>query len=186
MGGNAQMFRSAIILFLLILGLVACHQEPKNLESPKPQAPTGPNKPQEEKPNSEFKNLHYVIYEKGRIKWDIWAREASVYKGNRVLMTQIKVCSEPQKGFCISAQKARYNPKEGSFVFEGDVILKTPKKGELRTSRLAYLPQRETLESQERVTIDKKGLIVKGKGFVYDLRSGIMKVLHQTEVRVDG
>ena len=178
------MFRATIVLFFLIL-LLGCHQEPREIKPAGPKSPPPTNK-QEEQPNSEFKNLHYVIYEEGKMKWEIWAEKAKVFKGNQIKMANIKVCSEPQKGFCISARKASYQPEAGSFLFQGQVVLKATGQGVLKTDRLAYLPKREVLRTETKVEIDKQGLIVKGKGFVYDLRSGVMKVLHQTEVRVDG
>ena len=137
-------------------------------------------------PNTEFKNLHYVIYEKGKLKWDIYAEEALIYKGNKVLLSKLKVCSAPKKGVCITSQRGVYDPEKGSFTFEGDVVLKTPHDGRLRTIRLSYVPKKEILETMSKIQIDKQGLTIKGQGFIYDLRSGVMKVLHQTEVRVDG
>ncbi len=200
------------LLFCLIL-LGGCHQEPKVLKPAEPQktsvpsspseknepekeAPTKGTKPQpaqpkpkqeeKEEPNTEFKKLHYVIYEKGRLKWDIWAEKAEVYPGQVVHLEDLKVCSSPEKGFCITSREGTYEPQKGTFFFCGNVVLRSRKQGSLKTSYLSYLPQKDLLKTSAKVLIDKKGLIIRGEGFVYDLRSGVMKVLKQTEVKVDG
>ncbi len=185
MGGTLKMFRTGLLLFLLIF-VVGCHQEPKKISPEvKPQAPQEQQKEQKN-PNTEFKNLHYVIYEKGKLKWDIYAQEALVYKGNKVQLTKLKVCAAPKQGVCITSEKGLYDPKKGSFTFEGHVVLQTPHEGRLETARLSYIPKKEVLKTMARIKINKQGLIIKGQGFIYDLRSGVMKVLHQTEVHVDG
>ena len=207
MGGDAKMFRTlGTFLFCLIL-LVGCHQEPKVLKPTEPKAPIpksapeNPSKPLQEKnkpekepsqnppeeePNTEFKRLHYVIYEKGCLKWDIFAETARIYKGQVIHLTGLKVCSAPKKGFCITSRQGRYDPRRGTFFFRGNVTLRSLKQGSLKTSELSYLPKEDKLETSAPVIIDKEGLIIRGEGFVYDLDSGVMKVLKKTEVRVDG
>ncbi|NPB08964.1 MAG: LPS export ABC transporter periplasmic protein LptC [Thermodesulfobacteria bacterium] len=199
------------LLFCLIL-LGGCHQEPKALKPVEPQKTSVPGTPSEktkpeekkapaegtkpqpatpeekekEEPNTEFKKLHYVIYEKGKLKWDIFAEKAEVYRGNEVHLEDLRVCSSPERGFCITSRRGVYDPRQGTFFFQGNVVLRSKHQGSLKTSHLSYLPKKELLETGAKVTIDKKGLVIRGEGFVYDLRSGVMKVLKRTEVKVDG
>ncbi|HHI96623.1 MAG TPA: LPS export ABC transporter periplasmic protein LptC [Thermodesulfatator atlanticus] len=190
MGGNAKMFRTFCWALFLISLLVACHQEkvvppkPPQEAAPPAKVEPPPQKPQEE-PDTEFKKLHYVIYEKGKLKWNIRAQEAYIFKGKRIKMKDLKVCAHPDKGFCITAEEGDYDPKAGRFLFRGKVILDAGRRGKLFTSVLKYLPQKESLETEAAVVIKNEGFLIKGKGFRYDLKSGAMKVLKRTKVRVD-
>ena len=181
------MFRTVCAALFLILALVACHQEgaksPQNLTPPPEKAPA--KAPSKEEPDTEFKKLHYVIYEEGKLKWDIFAAEAYIFKGKRIKMRDLKVCANPEKGFCISSKGGTYDPKAGRFVFYGEVVLNAGKKGRLYTSSLKYLPKKESLETEAPVTIKNEGLLIKGRGFYYDVKTGTMKVLKRTKVRVD-
>ncbi len=193
------MFPKLIFCLWCLLVLVGCHQEGKVVPlkppsppatkpsvSPKEEKPkTTPSKPEKE-PETEFKRLHYVIYEKGRLKWKINALEAKVYHHREIEMKEIKVSSNPKKGFTISADRGFYYAQKGSFIFEGNVRLKTRSHGILKTSRLVYLPKKELLQTKAMVEIQNDGLIMEGKGFVYDLRTGRFKLLHQTKVLVNG
>jgi len=183
MGGYVEMFRFVSAALFLIFLLVGCYQEGR---VPPPKAPPSPKKEeQKEKPNTEFKKLHYVIYEKGRLKWDIFAEKAQIFKKRRIRLSRLRVCSSKQKGFCISSERGEYDPQDGRFVFRGKVVLDAGKKGRLYTSVLEYFPEKETLESRAYVRIENEGMLVKGRGFYYDLRTGAMKVLKRTKVRVD-
>jgi LPS export ABC transporter protein LptC len=109
-----------------------------------------------------------------------------MFKDKRVRLFQINVCSSPEKRVCISSDEGLYDPERGSFLFRGHVVLRAPGQGVLHTPELAYLPRKEVLATEKQVRIYKQGLTIKGRGFVYDFRSRVMKVLHQTEVQVDG
>ncbi len=177
------MFRFISALFLILL-LFGCHQETR---VPKPQnlPPEEQKEKPEEKPDTEFKKLHYVIYEKGLLKWNIFAEEAQIFKGKRIKLSQLRVCSNSKKGFCISSQKGSYDPQSGRFTFRGQVVLDAGKKGKLYTSILKYFPKKDTLETEAPVTIENEGMLIKGRGFFYDVKTGTMKVLKRTKVRVD-
>jgi len=194
------MFRNLMFLLLSLFILLGCHQEGKVVPLKPPPAPvtkpsvspkekkpskTAPSKPEKE-PETEFKRLHYVIYEKGRLKWKIDALEAKVYRHREIEMKEIRVSSDPKKGFTISADRGFYYAQKGSFIFEGNVRLKTRSHGILKTSRLVYLPKKELLQTKALVEIQNDGLIMEGRGFVYDLRTGRFKLLHQTKVLVNG
>ncbi len=178
------MFRFISAALFLIFLLVGCVKEGR-APRPEPPSPQEHNKEQEEKPNTEFKKLHYVIYEKGRLKWKIFAEEAEIFKGNRIELYHLRVCANPEKGFCISAERGSYDPGDGSFTFRGRVILDAGKKGKLYTSILSYFPEKDSLETEARVTIENEGMLIKGRGFFYDVKTGTMKVLKRTKVRVD-
>lgn len=189
-----------MFLLLSLFVLLGCHQEEKVVPLKPPPAPvtkpsvppkekkpskTPPSKPEKE-PETEFKRLHYVIYEKGRLKWKIDALEARVYHHREIAMKEIKVSSNPKKGFTISADRGFYYAQKGSFIFEGNVRLETRSHGILKTSRLVYLPKKELLQTKALVEIQNDGVIMEGRGFVYDLRTGRFKLLHQTKVLVNG
>ncbi len=183
------MFRIFFYALFLILFLSGCHQDqtPRPV-SPSPKVKSTPPPAKEDsspEPNTEFRKLHYVIYEKGRLKWDIYAQKAYIFKNKRIKMEDLKLCANPEKGFCITAQIGDYDPKAQKFTFSGRVILDAGKKGRLFTSVLKYLPQKEALETEAPVTIENEGFLIKGKGFYYDLKSGTMRVFKRTKVKVD-
>ncbi|NPA48747.1 MAG: LPS export ABC transporter periplasmic protein LptC [Thermodesulfobacteria bacterium] len=177
------MFRFVAAALFLIFLVAGCYQEAR---APKPELrPPEQQENQKEKPNTEFKKLHYVIYEEGRLKWDIFAEEAKIYKGKKIKLSQLRVCANPEKGFCISAKRGSYDPEDGRFTFKGRVVLDAGKKGKLYTSVLKYFPKKDILETEAPVTIKNEGMLIEGRGFSYDVKTGTMKVLKRTKVRVD-
>ncbi len=191
------MFRSFCACVFFLIFLAACTQQVKRtpnnalLESQRGQKV---HKPEEIKripeglrkePTVEIKKLYYVIYEQEKLKWKIWAEQAKMYNGERIKLFKLKICANPKEGFCITAEKGDYDSKAGKFVFSDNVHLTTKNKGELFTSYLEYLTEEDILTTSAQVRIIKKGLVIKGKGLLYDLKAGHMKVLKQTKVKID-
>ncbi len=197
MGGIAQMFRRITYVFICILLLLSsCHQPEKAI----PLNPTTPSsqtrqktknhpkeiKKKEKEPQIEFKKLHYVIYEKGRLKWKISASRAIIYEGQKIKIEGLKVFSDPKKGIIISADRAYYDVPGQTFVFKGHVSLQTISNGKLETSKLVYCPAKDLIQTKALVKIKNQGIFIVGKGLVYHLRTGRFKLLHQTKVLING
>ncbi len=192
------MFRKIayLLIFISILFFISCHQQEKiapiNPSTPKSsqtkqKEKTPPKKEKkEEEPQIEFKKLHYVIYEKGRLKWKISASKATIYEGQKIKIEGLKVFSDPKKGIIISADEGYYDIPKKIFIFEGHVRLKTLPNGKLETSKLIYCPDKDLIQTNALVKIEKEGIFILGKGFVYYLRTGRFKLLHQTKVLVNG
>ncbi|OAG27108.1 hypothetical protein TH606_08660 [Thermodesulfatator autotrophicus] len=182
-------------MFLIFLVGCSCSQQsPKTLDNariPEHEEKTSlkikETKSVEEKlvPTLEIKKLYYVIYEQGKLKWKIWAEKALMYEKDRINFLSLKICARPEEGFCITAEKGDYDSLKDEFIFKNNVHLKTKNKGELFTSYLKYLAGQNLLITTAEVKIIKEGLVIRGKGLVYDLKAGKMKILKQTEVKID-
>ncbi len=168
--------------------LAACSPQLK----PSKTLPKGENKQihaflkqEEKKPEIEIKKLHYVLYEQGQLKWNVWAQEAQFFGRSHIKLYQLKLCAAPDMNFCISADKGDWLAKDGKFVFEGQVVLNTKTKGRLLTNYLVYFPKDQKLKTKAFVQIIKDGLIIKGRGFSYDIKTGVMKVFEKTRVEIN-
>ncbi len=200
MGGDPRVFPRLALLglfFLLAAFLGGCHREPgppPPLSTPKKEVPLLPKTAAKKEtkgpqttplPETEFRGLSYVVYEDQALLWKVKAQEAQIYRGRRIDLQRVYVVSGDQ-GVSIKADQGVYlfGPKE--FIFKGHVHLQTKRHGCLCTSRLIYLPEKRLLKTSAPVVIKNQGLIMEGKGLVYDLRTGTLKILHQTKVRVEG
>jgi len=136
-------------------------------------------------PETEFRHLHYYLYEKGQLKWQIEALKAWIYRGRKIDLEKV-IVSSGDRQLKIMADRGVYNIQQDRFVFEGNVLLETSAHGRLETTRLVYLPRAELLKTDSSVRIEHQGVVMEGEGFIYDLRTGTFKILHQTRVRLNG
>ncbi len=136
-------------------------------------------------PDIQIMRLFYTVYGREGLLWKVKAARADIYKNKEILFQNVYAFSG-RKGVSIKAEEGVYYLRPKKFIFKGHVCLKTKKYGSLWTERLVYLPDQHILETRAAVLIRHQGLIMKGKGFVYDLETGTFKILHKTRVQVEG
>jgi len=198
MGGDPCVFSRLVILELLCIALgflEACHREPapQKWASVTKNSPLPPRKKEvphpvpklQSFPETEFRGLSYVVYEKKTLLWRVRAQAAQIYRGRRIDLQKVYVVSGG-KGVSIQADQGVYLFGPQEFIFKGHVRLRTRRHGCLCTSKLIYLPEKRLLKTSAPVIIKNQGLIMEGKGLVYDLQTGTLKILHQSKVRVEG
>ncbi len=193
------MFSRLVLLGLLCMALgflEACHREPAPLPKwasapktnplpPRPQEPSNFSPKPRVSPEIEFHGLSYMVYEGKALLWKVKAQAAQIYRRRRIDLQNVYVISG-DSGVSIQADQGVYLFGSKEFIFKGHVRLKTQRHGCLCTSKLIYLPEKRLLKTSAPVIIKNQGLIMEGKGLIYDLRTGILKILHQTKVRVEG
>lgn len=183
MGGF--MARILILLIGLLLSGVSCVKtSPSSPETKKPPVDHKPKEPSP-KPQNTFKELEYVYFRKGSPQWKVLAKEAYLYP-DRIEMFSPRILSLGQKGLSIEARKGSYERSKQRFVFRKKVVLKTPNRGVLFTEVLYYFPQKNLLTSEAPVVLKDRGLIIKGKGFEYEVSKGKLRIKEKSRVEFSG
>ncbi len=79
----------------------------------------------------------------------------------------------------ITALRGSYSIPAGRLRLQGRVLLTTPQGDRLSTSALLLDQKRMVMESTTPVLFQRSGLVLRGKGFRYDLRRGRLEVEQQ-------
>ncbi len=128
----------------------------------------------------EATNIEYSLYKKERLEWTFKAeyfskKRPDLFYGEKVFITN------PYKGLKIKGEKAFYYQKEDKFVIKGRVRLFTKEKGELFTSELVFFPRKNLVIGPREVILRQKGVVMKGRGFIYRLDSHELKLKSKTK-----
>ncbi|MBX6423126.1 LPS export ABC transporter periplasmic protein LptC [Thermosulfurimonas sp. F29] len=182
------MARIWILITLLVFLAGGCSPAPKAVvptkKSPPSSGPSGPKK-KPEKPENSFKDLEYVFWRAGRPRWWLRAEEALRFR-DRLEMKRPFVRSLERTGLELTALRGVYRFARRLFFFQGKVVLRTPDRGTLYTDRLYYWPEKKLLSGNRPLVLRNGGLVIRGKGFEYDLVSGKLRIKESTRVEFHG
>ncbi|MCX8042054.1 MAG: LPS export ABC transporter periplasmic protein LptC [Thermodesulfobacteriaceae bacterium] len=131
-------------------------------------------------------NLEYNFFKISKNKifalWKLRAKELIQKEDFLIEVTEFNLVNE-EKNLQIKGLKGFYFPKEKKFVFKNKVELKTSQYGEAFTEELIFYPEQNLIISEGEVILRKRGVLIRGKGLVYEVDTGNFQIKEKTRAQ---
>uniref|UniRef100_A0A7V4N2U2 LPS export ABC transporter periplasmic protein LptC n=1 Tax=Thermodesulfobacterium geofontis TaxID=1295609 RepID=A0A7V4N2U2_9BACT len=126
--------------------------------------------------------FEYALYKKNQLIWsfkikNFFQKETGDFEGKNIYLIN------KEKGLEIWANKGFYQKEENKFILQENVHLVTSSYGEVYTQKLIFYPKKNLIFTDEEVILIKKGLIIRGKGLIYEIETGNFKVERKAKVK---
>ena len=122
-------------------------------------------------------------------EWKIKAEQLASVPGQPALLElkQVEalfIGKDDNPALTINCPAGRYDTNKEVLTLGADVSVHTADGYDFKTSSLTYWPRKYEFDSEEEVHIKGNGMDVRGEGFHYNFRSGMLKVAGPLRVKV--
>ncbi len=136
-----------------------------------------------------MQGVHFSQHTVTDEEWKIKAEQLASVPGQPALLELKQVDAQfrgkdAKLALTINCPAARYDTNREVLTLGADVSVRTADGYDFKTSSLTYWPRKYEFDSEDEVHVKGNGMDVRGEGFHYNFRSGILKVAGPLRVKV--
>ncbi len=139
--------------------------------------------PQNFHPQVIIEKVEYSVYKRENLEWklkakEIWQNIKGDLWGREILLINVK------KGVRIKGKEGFYFARRNEFLLRKGVILKTQDNRTVSTEELKFFPDRGIVVSNKKVIVKEKRMVMKGRGFIYFVDTGDLRIKEKANVKL--
>ncbi|NPA40209.1 MAG: LPS export ABC transporter periplasmic protein LptC [Thermodesulfobacteria bacterium] len=130
------------------------------------------------------KDFQYFLYDESKL---IWVFKAKVFfqKNQFTFEGKDVIIESPEKNILISGKTATFDERRNIFKVFGNATFVTPSVGKILTSELTFYPDQGIVETEKEVVVKKKGMVIKGEGMTYYVKTGEFKLKKKAKIKFE-
>ncbi len=140
------------------------------------------------KADVEMKGIRFLHHKGDQLRLIICSDRGFFFEdGNELRLERLRSTLFDGSGKRVTAKadEGIYTLKNAKILLKGHVLLETEDGDELKTSELSIDHKKMVMRSNRPVIFQRSGLLLKGKGFEYDFKTGKL-VIHQQRSIIKG
>jgi len=134
-----------------------------------------------------LEDIHYVETKRKTKEWELWAKSGQHYlQDDYSTLNDLTVTFYAPDGRVITMKGNKGSMKQKKEIkVWGDVVITSSDGYRVATNSLLYERERQQITTQDPVTLDGKGVQVKGVGLVVDLKTKKISLLRKVQTVIN-
>lgn len=135
-----------------------------------------------------LEEIHYIETKGDKKEWELWAKSGQHFRQDDYTTLQdLTVTFYAEEGRIVTLRGDKGSMKgRNEIEVQGDVVITSSDGYRVTTNSLRYEEEKRCIFTEDPITLEGKGLQVKGVGVVVDLTTQKLRILRKVQTVIEG